>query len=241
MTPGPAGRVPEIGVFAAIGPELAAEMVERCRERVWRKGQIVSLEGDRATEALFVTEGQFKVTLSAIDGRELLVALRGRGEVIGELSLLDGAPRNATLTALSVSRAWAMPERVFTELMATRPRFGLALHVDSVRKLRLATARQLELGYDTVAGRVARRLVELAERFCADWDVPVDERSSGAPLQLTSPITQQELADWSGVTRQAVVKELTVLRDEGIISTSGSKFTIHDGAALEARAREFLG
>jgi CRP-like cAMP-binding protein len=162
------------------------------------------------------------------DGREILLELRGAGEVIGELSAIDGQPRSATGTALDDTRVLAIPVDRFRELLATNPRLAGAVMVSIARRLREASYRQLEMGTSDALTRVCGRLVELAERSGADLDSP--------PVVVRSPISQQEIAEWAGVSRDAVVRSLKTLRDLGWIDTGRQSFRILDLDALRARA-----
>jgi CRP/FNR family cyclic AMP-dependent transcriptional regulator len=117
-------------------------------------------------------------------------------------------------------------------LVDTDAHFTRSLLDEMVSKVRTASFHQLELALDDVAGRVARRILDLDKRF---------GRMRAGIVRVKSPITQQEIADWAGVSRQAVVKELSQLRDQGIVETKGSVMTILDRDALVERASRLSG
>ncbi len=204
----------------------------RAHARAYRKGAVVFLDGDDASEVILITKGHIKITVASQDGREVLIEVRGPGEVIGEMGLIDRSPRSASAFALSATEVLALSLRDFTELVDTTPSFTRSLLDEMVQRIRDSTFHQLELSLDDVAGRVARRLIDLSRRFGKPRQVGVEIRS---------PLTQQELADWSGVSRQAVVKELTRLRELGWVETQGRTIVLRNVAALEARAAELAG
>ncbi len=201
--------------------------------RTYRRGAKLFLEGDSASEVLIIQKGQIKITVGSHDGREVLLEVRGAGEVIGEMALIDDSPRSASAFSLTTpTEVLVMSVRSFKELVDTDGDFTRSLLDEMVRKVRDASFHQLELALDDVVGRVARRLLDLDQRF---------GRMKAGVVSVKSPITQQEMADWAGVSRQAVVKELSALRDAGIVESKGSVMTIIDREALEERAARLSG
>ncbi|MFT7473763.1 MAG: CRP/FNR family cyclic AMP-dependent transcriptional regulator [Verrucomicrobiales bacterium] len=210
------------------------ELIEsRSVHRTYRKGAKLFLEGDAASEVLIVTKGQIKITVASHDGRDVLLDLRGTGEIIGEMALIDDSPRSASAVSLTTpTDVLVMSVRDFKALVDDDGDFTRSLLDEVVRKLRDASFHQLELALDDVVGRVARRILDLDARF---------GRMKGGVVIVKSPMTQQEIADWAGVSRQAVVKELSALRDAGVVESKGSVLTIIDRAALEERAARLSG
>lgn len=177
--------------------------------------------------------GQIKLTVGAVDGREIMIGIRGPGEIIGEMALIDQSPRSASAFALTPLEVLVLPVREFTALVDSDFTFTRILLDEMCRKVRDSTVHQLELGLDDVAGRVARRLVMLCDRFGSDLP--------DGSCSLRSPITQQELADWAGVSRQAVVKELGRLRELGWLETKGRTIIIHAPNEIRSRAALLSG
>ena len=216
---------------------LAAEEQRALRShaarRVLSKGEKLFLHGDVASDVFIIVAGHVKLTVASHDGRQVLVEVRGYGDLIGELALLGDGTRSASAFALtSPTEFLVVSRRSFEELMLADPAMNRALLEDLAEKLRMSAFRQLELAVDDVSGRVVRRLIELAERF--------GEVAEDGTATLRSPITQQDIADWAGVSRQVVVKELRTLRDAGAIETQGSRFTLIDRNVLDERV-ERLG
>ena len=201
--------------------------------RTYRRGARLFLEGDNAGEVLIIQRGQIKITVASHDGREVLLDVRGSGEVVGEMALIDNSPRSASASSLTTpTEVLALSVRDFRELVDSDPDFTRALLDEMVRKVRDAAFHQLEFALDDVQGRVARRLLDLDQRF---------GRMRAGIVRVKAPVTQQEIADWAGVSRQAVVKELSALREQGIVETAGSVMTILDREALVERATKLSG
>jgi CRP/FNR family transcriptional regulator, cyclic AMP receptor protein len=179
--------------------------------------------GDDTGTVLCIRQGQAKVTVPDRDGREIILGFRGPGELLGELSAVDGATRSASATALEPMVALGVPGDAFHSLLDHRPAIARALlHVLAVR-LREADRQRLEFAAYDVPGRVARRLVELAERFGAPCDDGVE---------ITLGLSQGELAGWSGCSREAASKALATLRGLGWIDTRRRGIVVRDMAAL---------
>jgi CRP/FNR family cyclic AMP-dependent transcriptional regulator len=201
--------------------------------RTYRRGAKLFLEGDSAGEVLIIQRGQIKITVASHDGREVLLEVKGSGDIVGEMALIDNSPRSASASSLTTpTEVLVLSVRNFRELVDSDPDFTRALLDEMVRKVRDATFHQLELALDDVQGRVARRLLDLDQRF---------GRMRAGIVRVKAPITQQEIADWAGVSRQAVVKELSALREQGIVETTGSVMTILDRDALVERAAKLSG
>lgn len=201
--------------------------------RPYKKGAVLFLDGEDAGEVLLIRSGQIKLTIGSVDGREIMIGLRGPGEIIGEMSLIDLSPRSASAFALSPVEVLVLPVKAFLHLVDSDSAFTRALLDEMCRKLRDSTRHGLELGLDDVPGRVARRLAVLGDRF--------GTTTEDGSVSFRSPITQQELADWSGVSRQAVVKELTRLRELGWLETKGSSMVIRNPDGISARAAQLSG
>ena len=214
--------------FAALNPDEAAELSSVGNTRQWRRGAIIYRERERSDWVVILRTGRVKVSSDTASGTEVLLAVRGPGALLGELSAIDGGPRAATVTALEPVTALSVPSVDFERYLLGHARVSFLLMRELTRRLRDADRKRIEFGaYDTT-GRVAARLVELAERF--------GERTEEG-LRISLPLSQDELAGWTGSSREAVTKALRTLREEGWIQTGRLHVIIHDLEALRDRAQ----
>jgi CRP-like cAMP-binding protein len=183
-------------------------------------------EGDRAYEVLIVESGSVKLTRVSRDGREVVVAVRGAGAILGELTAIDGGARSTSAATVTDVRMLAVPFDDFRYLIDTRVSFARALLDLMAERVRESTDRMLEFGTAAAMTRVCRRLVEFADAQAGDGD----------QATLAVPLTQQEIASLCGVSREAVVKALKALKDLGWIDVAGRQITVHDLDALRGRA-----
>ena len=208
--------------------DLAVALRPHARPRRYPRGSLVVAEGDEAHEVLVVVAGAVKVTVAALDGRQVVLDVLGPGELVGELGVLDGAPRSATAVALVDTEVLALGRQAFRSAMAADPALAGGVLEMTVARLRAAARRQLELGATDALGRVCERLVEVARRY--------GRRDEHGGIVVRSPLTQQDLAEWAGLSREAVVKALRALRSLGWVDVRGRDLVLLDLDAVAGRA-----
>jgi CRP/FNR family transcriptional regulator, cyclic AMP receptor protein len=203
-------------------------LVERGRQRRWPSGATLFLEGDRSESVLVVVSGRVKVFSLTEQGEEVVLAVRGPGALLGELSALDGGVRSASVAALEPVTGLVLPSPVFIEFLRTHGPAATVLLRLITSRLRDADRKRVEFGAFDIAARVAGRLVELADRFGEP-----DEHG----VRISVALSQDELAGWVGASREAVAKALRVLRDRGYVTTGRRTMTVLDLDGLRRRAR----
>jgi CRP/FNR family cyclic AMP-dependent transcriptional regulator len=192
-----------------------------------RSGQALFLEGDRAERVFLMQRGWVVLSCVGAGGREVVLAVSGPGDVIGELSAFDGRPRSATAVAAEDVEAVVASSEA---LMRALEEPGAALELIGVlaARLRHDTRTLVDFATLSTAGRIAWRLSELADRF----GEPVAE---GVSVAL--PLSQDQLASWCGASREAAVRALRALRTLGVISTGRRSVLVHDPEQLRRKAR----
>lgn len=190
-------------------------------------GSTLFVEGDAATSVAVILSGVLKLSRTALDGRQVLIELRGPGELIGELGAIDDAPRSATAMVAEQLEAVVVPAERFRKLLAERGSIALAVLSTVAARLRESASRRLESGTSDATTRLCGRLVQLAAAC---------EPAADGTVQISSPLTQQDLAEWIGVSRDAVVLALRRLRELGWIETSRRRITILDLDAVRSHS-----
>lgn len=197
------------------------------RKRRLSKGDSLFNEGSRSERVMILLEGRAKVTRATEEGKEVLLALRGPGDLLGEMSVFDGEPHSASATALEDCDAMVLTRTEFTSFLEQHPRAALVLLSMLTQRLRDADDKRADfLAYDAES-RVARGLVELAERFGEPTD---------AGVRIRIALSQEELGGWLGASRESVSKALNRLRSRGWIETHRRGITVVDVDALRRRA-----
>jgi CRP-like cAMP-binding protein len=142
------------------------------------------------------------------------------------MSVIDDSPRSATVTALEPIAGISI--RDFTGFLQEHGRIAVLLMQLVTERLRDADRKRIEYGAFDTTGRVATRLLELADRY--------GEKTNGG-VRVALPLSQDELAGWTGASREAVSKALRTLRDRGLIETGRRRVVVHDMEGLRKRAR----
>ena len=199
------------------------------RSRRFRPRQRLFREGEPGNHVVAILSGRVKVSVLTRSGREILLAVKEPGDLVGELSVIDGRPRSATATALDPVEALVVPAPAFTDFVEGHPRIAVRLLHTLAALVRDADQRSLDRDTGDVTCRVARRLVDLAERVG-------EHRGSG--IEITLGLSQDDLAAWVGATREATSRALARLRAEGCVTTGRQRIVLTDLAALRERARE---
>ncbi|MEU4571508.1 Crp/Fnr family transcriptional regulator [Nonomuraea sp. NPDC023979] len=218
---------PEAGEFlSTLTPDELQAVLAAGRPRRWERGTTVMTEGDTSDWVLVLTAGRVKVSSHTSGGTEVVLAVRGPGALLGEMSAIDGSPRSATVTALEPVSGVVI--RDFTGFLQDHGRVAVLLLRLVTERLRDSDRKRIEYGAFDTTGRVATRLIELAERY--------GEQTPGG-LRVALPLSQDELAGWTGASREAVSKALRSLRDRGLIETGRRRVVVHDLDGLRRRAR----
>jgi CRP-like cAMP-binding protein len=197
-------------------------------ERSVAKGEIVFQEGEPGDRMYVILEGKVKLGQSSNDGRESLLAILGPGEMFGELSLFDPGQRTSTATALTDAVILALSNEQLRPWLAGRPEVATALLQALARRLRRTNEAMADLVFSDVPGRVAKALMDLGEKFG-------EVTSEG--LMVTHDMTQEELAQLVGASRETVNKALADFAQRGWIRLESRQVMILDIERLGRRAR----
>ena len=218
-------RVSEFG--AELTEHERADLARHGRRRRLPTGTPLFVEGTRSDTVVLVISGRVKVFTSAEDGTEVVLAVRGPGALLGELAAIDEQPRSASVWSMEPVEVLAVGSGEFTTFLHAHPRVMWLLLRILAGRLREAGRERAEFGVYDAQSRVARRLVELAERFG-------EPTESG--IRITLSFTQDELAGWVGASREAVANALRTLRTRGYLETKRRTVTVLDIEGLRHRA-----
>jgi len=189
---------------------------------------ILMLQREPADRVMSILSGRVKASRTEADGREVLLSIRDPGDVLGELGLVDGAPRVATVTTLEAVEALVLPTGAFRTYLETTPRVAVALLEVVTRRFRETTELRSQLAAADTLGRIAARIVELCERYGR-------EHAGGTEVAL--PISQEDLAAWAGASRTGTTQALQTMRELGWIATERRRMFIPRLEPLRQRAR----
>jgi CRP/FNR family cyclic AMP-dependent transcriptional regulator len=220
------GRCP---LFAGCQADVLRALAGRLRQRRFRRGEVIFHQDDPGDSLHIIASGAVKIVLPSTEGEEAIIATLRPPDFFGELALLDNQPRSATATAVEPTETLALSRTVFLELLNAHDALRDALFSALVRELRRLTGHVEELHFLDLAGRLARRLAQLAHE---------QSPSATGEVSLDWPYTQSDLAAMIGGTRQSVNKLLGSLIAEGLVRLERDSLVVVDPAALEERAAQ---
>lgn len=221
-------QAPPEDFWSALEAADADALLSVAVTRTFRRGQILIYEGQRADRVLVLRSGRVKVASTTANGREVVLAFRGPGELIGELSALDDEPRSASIIAIEQVEALCLPPADFRTFVTHHPSASLALLRLLSGRLRDADAKRKEFAALTALGRVAGQLVELSRRF---------GRAVDGAIVITLPLSQEELAGTTGASLESVARALQTMRSLKCIETRRREIRVLDMDGLEALHR----
>ena len=215
------------GIFQGVDPEAAEALSKEMETVEVRRGEVVFNEGEPGDSLYIVLSGKIKLGRRAADGRQNLIAVMGPSDMFGELSLFDPGPRTATATALTDSRL-ARLRKTALRPWTNRPEIAEQLLRVLARRLRRTNDTLADLIFTDVPGRVAKNLLQMAARFGS---------RDGGVLLVTHDLTQEELAQLVGASRETVNKALADFASRGWLRLDGKSVIILDPERLARRAR----
>jgi CRP/FNR family cyclic AMP-dependent transcriptional regulator len=233
-----AGREPQLRHMTPSPPTFLESLSDAERDallsaghvRRWSAGQVLFREGDPAASAIVIVSGLVKIQKRGRRGDELILSLCGPGDLLGEVTAVQGTTRSADAVALGDVEAAGVAVADLRAVLARHPRLALQLLELVLRRLRLADQRRLEFASTESLPRVTSRLLELAERFGV--------ASPDGTLAVDMPISQEELASWAAASRESTARALRTLRELDLIETHRKRMVVRDADGLKRHASQ---
>ncbi len=215
-------------LFNALDDDAAAALGNSLGTIRLRRGEVLFHEGDTGDKLYIVAEGKVKLGRTSSDGRENLLAILGPGQMFGELSLFDPGPRSATVTAVTDVAFYSLSHDDLLRWLDGRPDVANGLLAQLAGRLRRANDVVSDLVFSDVPGRVAKALLDLADRF---------GRTAEDGIHVHHDLTQEELAQLVGASRETVNKALADFASRGWLRLEPRSVVLMDPERLARRAR----
>jgi len=214
-------------LFNGLDDESTSALVKIMKPRSLRRGTALFHEGDPGDELYIVSTGKLKIGRESPDGRENLLSVVGPGEIIGELTLFDPGARSTTATAVSQTELLSLKHEDLMTWLRERPQAAMNLLKSLAQRLRRTNDIVGDLVFSDVPGRVAKSLLDLAERF--------GKQAPDGTL-VAHDLTQEELAQLVGASRETVNKALADFAARGWLRLEARAVVILDFDRLRNRA-----
>jgi CRP/FNR family transcriptional regulator/CRP/FNR family cyclic AMP-dependent transcriptional regulator len=220
-----------VDLFSPLSDAQLGYIADMTVEKRYARGDTILLEDDSSNQTFFLlAEGSVKVVLTAEDGREAILATLGEGDFFGEMSLLDGEPRSATVRSVGRSRLLVIHREDFLKSLRKHPDLAQALLVEMSHRLRRSNRQVSSLALMRVCGRVASTLSKLME----ERGVRTRTQEGKSIVIVRDRPTHQTIADMSGTTRETVTRVFKLLESKGAISAAGKDLVILEETRLRA-------
>jgi len=217
----------QIPLLKDLPSEVLEDLGGLFREVKVNKGEALFRKGSEGTALYIIQEGAIKIVLPSRLGDERIIALFSTGDFFGEMALLDGMPRSADAVAIKSSRLLLLNRRDFLRFLK-KSDVAIEMVLSSLSKrLRKADDLLEETTFLKISARLAKKLLEIGDAF---------GHINGEVIEIHLKLSQKELADMVGATRESVNKELRVLREKGLVSITDEVIYIHDVKRLKRRA-----
>ncbi len=218
----------EAPLFEALSEEDAGALRAGISTVHLSRGERLFSEGDTGDKLYIILSGKIKLTKSAPDGRENLLSVHGPGEMFGELSLFDPIPRTSSATAVTNAELAGVAHDDLRAWLSTRPEVAMHLLQALAKRLRRINEIKADLVFTDVPGRVAKALLDLAERF---------GQPGPGGIQVSHDLTQEELAQLVGASRETVNKALADFAARGWLQLAAKSVLLTDVERLRKRSR----
>jgi CRP-like cAMP-binding protein len=207
-----------IPLFSAVKDEDLTAIASLLIERRFPKNKTIVEEGLAGDYMYVIREGRVKVTKLSGDGREKILEMLETGAFFGEMSLLDSAPRSASVKALTEVRILALARNDFLNVLRRSPDLALAVIREITQRLRQQDEQASSLSFQRVRQRTMGLLIRLAR-----------EETTNPERRATPSLTHQQIADMIGTSRETVTRAVKGLKAEGWLEQKGKHYLVPAG------------
>jgi CRP/FNR family cyclic AMP-dependent transcriptional regulator len=216
------------GIFQGVEPRALSALLTQLRPVDFPRGHTIFAEGEPGDRLYIISSGKVKIVRRSADGRENPLTIMGPPDMFGELSVFDPGPRTSSVITITDVRAVWMDRDALHAWITERPQIAEQLLRVLARRLRRTNNDLADLILTDVPGRVAKQLLALGQRFGTEQD---------GGLRVTHDLTQVEIAQLVGASRETVNKALADFAQRGWIRLDGKSVLICDSERLAHRAR----
>jgi CRP/FNR family transcriptional regulator, cyclic AMP receptor protein len=220
-----------VPIFENLEKEDLAKLAKIAKKKTLGPKTVVFFEGDRADAFYVVVSGSLKVYQTSQDGREKVLNTMGPGEIFGELAMLDGKPRSASVETIEAAELIVMARADFRQVATATPSILWGVLEGLCDRLRSLNDMQVDAAFHDTPYRIAKAVVKLADKH--------GEKTADG-WRVRESFGVKNLADMAATTPARVSRVLEKLEDDGLIQTGKEEILVPDLAALK-RAIDYMG
>jgi len=217
----------KIPLFNSLSDSDLESLSESVRLQSLKKGQTLFRKGDEGSSLYIIKQGTIKIVLPSRLGDEVIVTIFSEGDFFGEMALFDGKPRSADALAMESTKIYMLNRNDFLLFLQSNINAMKSILSQLTNRLRSTDDFLEGACFLSVSARLAKKLLDLAESH---------GQKDGDSVYIDLNLTQKELGDMIGSTRESINKELKILRDKNLITMQENKIQIIDITRLKRRA-----
>ncbi len=206
-----------VPIFSDLPEDTIAKIAQVGSTRTYKKDSIILMEDEVGGALFIIVKGKVKVTRTSNDGREVILNILTDSDIFGEMALLDGQTRSATVTAMEDSEIFIIQRNQFLEFLKEHPEISIALMQELSKRLRTADMQIKSLSLKDAEGKVATVILQLAN--------DIGKIKQGI-VEIDKLPLQQDLANMAGTSRETISRTLHSFAKKGLIELEGSKLRI---------------
>jgi len=211
------GILREISIFSSLTEDTLLQIDKVCKKKNYNKGEIILFEHDEGNTLFFIVKGEVKISRESDDGREVILSLLHDSDVFGEMSLLDGMPRSANVTAMEDTELYMIKRENFLELLNNHPNVSIDLLEEITHRLRDAGMRIKSLSLNDAEGKVATVLLQIADE---------KGKIKNGIVEIEKLPFQHDLANMAGTSRETISRTLHSFAKKNLVEMDGPKLRI---------------
>jgi len=214
------GLLAQVPLFSGLNRGELDDLAALMRRHRYAAGETIFHEGDAGTALYIIEKGEVKIILGSAEGKEVVLSLLGPGDFFGDLALLDGEPRSADAMAMEAAELLILQRHDFLRFIAEQPQVAINLMAVLSRRLRRVDQLVLDAAFLDVGTRLVRTLLDLAHTR--------GQAGSKGSVVITSRLTQSDLANMIGATRESINKCLRRYAEMGLVRHARGRLTLLD-------------
>lgn len=216
-------------IFEALNETEASQLLEKAERVTLKTKEALFAQGELGDRLYIVVTGKLKVTVQTQDGKEALLSILSSGDILGEMSLLDGKPRCANVSAIESCDLLALRREDFLKTALARPQILMQLMELLSNRLRSTNNLLEDLHFLDLPSRLGKLLLQLIDKY---------GRTSSKGVWLDMRLTQEELGQLVGSSRESVNKQLRIWADAGIVEFGNGRLRLLDQNGLSGICRK---
>ncbi len=208
-----------VPIFSDLPEEVIEQVIQVGNKKSYSKDSLILVEEEVGTALFVITRGKVKVSRTSTDGREVILSILTDSDFFGEMSILDGLNRSATVVAVEDSELFIIQRKEFLDLLNKHPEISIALLSELTQRLRNADMKIKALSLKDAEGKVATVILQLAD--------DIGKIRQGI-VEIEKLPLQQDLANMAGTSRETISRTLHSFAKKGLVELDGSKLKILD-------------